>query len=104
FPVRLTGMLLFNAFINSRQNGGSDYPVVAAPTGVRRSGATVRQSIIGLDFRGPETLFGGHVRGSLYMDFFAGANNSAARIRTASIEVGWKDRSVMAGLEKPIIN
>src|SRR5690348_17037148 len=26
FPIRLTGMLLFNAFVNSKQNGGSDYP------------------------------------------------------------------------------
>ena len=38
------------------------------------------------------------------MDFFAGATNSAMRIRTASIEIAWKDRSVMAGLEKPIFN
>ena len=104
FPIRFTGMVLFNAFLNSKQNGGSDYPIIAAPTGTRRSGATVRQSIIGLDFRGPETVLDGHVRGSLYMDFFAGANNSAMRIRTASIELGWKTRSVAVGLEKPIMN
>src|SRR5262245_9504656 len=104
FPIRLSGMLLFNAFTNSKQNGGSDYPVIAGPTGPKRTGATVRQSIVGLDFRGPETIFGGHVRGSLYMDFFAGANNSAMRIRTASIEIGWKTRSVTVGLEKPIFN
>ena len=104
FPIRLSGMLLFNAFTNSKQNGGSDYPVIAGATGPARTGATVRQSIVGLDFRGPETVFGGHVRGSLYMDFFAGANNSAMRIRTASIEIDWKTRSVAVGLEKPIIN
>lgn len=104
FPIRLSGMLLFNAFSNSRQNGGVDYPVVAAPTGTRRSGATVRQSIVGLDFRGPETVLGGQVHGSLFMDFFAGANNSAMRIRTASIEIAWKTRTIAVGLEKPIIN
>jgi len=104
FPIRLTGMLLFNAFLNSKQNGGSDYPVVAAATGPRRTGATVRQTILGLEFRGPETILGGHVRGSVFMDFFAGANNSAMRIRTASIELGWKNSSVMVGLEKPIFN
>jgi hypothetical protein len=38
------------------------------------------------------------------MDFFAGATNSAFRIRTASIEIDWKDRSIVAGLEKPIFN
>ena len=47
---------LFNAFMNSKQNGGSDYPIVASATGPGRAGATVRQSIIGLDFRGPETV------------------------------------------------
>src|SRR5258708_18760156 len=26
FPVRVTGMALFNAFMNSRQSGGFDYP------------------------------------------------------------------------------
>jgi len=104
FPIQLTGMVLFNAFINSKQNGGSDYPILAAPTGPRRSGATVRQSVIGLDFRGPSTFLGGTVRGHIFMDFFAGANNSAMRIRTASIDLSWKTRSVMVGLEKPIFN
>jgi hypothetical protein len=104
FPIRLTGMALFNSFLNSKQSGGSDYPVVASPTGPGHSGATVRQTIIGLEFGGPQAILGGRVSGSVYMDFFAGANNSAFRIRTASIEIGWKDRSVVAGLEKPIFN
>ena len=97
-------MALFNAFVNSKQSGGADYPVVAAPTGAGHAGATVRQTIIGLEFGGPRTIWGGKVNGSVYMDFFAGATNSALRIRTASIEIDWKNRSMMAGLEKPIFN
>jgi hypothetical protein len=104
FPIRLAGMALFNAFANSKQSGGADYPVVAAPTGVGHSGATVRQTVIGLEAGGPQAIWGGKVRGSVYMDFFAGATNSAMRVRTADIEVDWKTRSVMAGLEKPIFN
>ena len=104
FPIRLAGMALFNAFMNSKQSGGVDYPVVAAPTGPGHDGATVRQTILGLEFAGPRAIWGGKVNGSVYMDFFAGATNSAMRIRTASIEIAWKDRSVMAGLEKPIFN
>ena len=104
FPIRLAGMALFNAFMNSKQSGGVDYPVTAAPTGPGHAGATVRQTIIGLEFGAPQTLWGGKVNGSVYMDFFAGTNNSAFRIRTASIELAWKDRSVAAGLEKPIFN
>jgi hypothetical protein len=105
FPIRLTGMALFNAFLNSHQSGGFDYPVTAAPVaGPNHAGATLRQTIVGLEFRGPKTISGGTVRGSLYMDFFAGANNQTMRIRTGSIEVDWKTRSIMAGIEKPIFN
>jgi hypothetical protein len=104
FPIRLTGMALFNAFLNSKQNGGSEYPVVASATGPGTAGATLRQTIVGLDFRGPTTAWGGKVQGSFYVDFFAGATNSAMRVRTGSIEVDWKSRSIMMGLEKPIFN
>ena len=104
FPIRFTGMALFNAFINSKQSGGLDYPVIAAPTGPGHDGATVRQSIIGLEFAGPTAIWGGKVHASVYTDFFAGATNSAMRIRTASIGVDWKTTSVAAGLEKPIFN
>jgi hypothetical protein len=97
-------MALFNAFVNSKQSGGADYPVVAAPTGPGHDGANVRKTIVGLEFAGPRTIWGGKVNGSVYMDFFAGATNSAMRIRTASIELSWKTRSITAGLEKPIFN
>jgi hypothetical protein len=104
FPIRITGMALFNAFMNSKQNGGSEYPVVASAPGPGSAGATLRQTILGLDFRGPTTVWGGKVQGSFYMDFFAGTTNSAMRVRTGSIEIDWKSRSIMVGLEKPIFN
>lgn len=106
FPIRLAGMALFNAFADSRQSGGTDYPVVAAPTGPGHAGATIRQSILGLEFRGPQTLWGGHIQGSIYMDFFSGTPplGQTMRLRTGSIEVDWASRSVMVGIEKPIFN
>ncbi len=106
FPVRLTGMALFNAFADSKQSGGVDYPVVAAAPGPGHDGATIRQSILGLEYRGPRTFWGGTVHGSVYMDFFSGTPplNQTMRLRTGSIEVDWKTRSVMAGIEKPIFN
>ncbi len=102
FPIRFAGMALFNAFMNSKQSGGVDYPELAAATGAGHSGATMRQTVLGLEFNGPQAIWGGKVSGSVYMDFFA--TNSWVRLRTASIEIAWKDRSVMAGLEKPIFN
>jgi len=100
FPLRVTGMALFNAFMNSKQSGGVDYPVVAAATGPGHDSATIRQSIVGLEFNGPTAIWGGKVQGSIYADFFSGANNSAIRIRTASIEVDWKTRTIAAGLDQ----
>lgn len=106
FPIRLTGMALFNAFANADQSGGVDYPVVAAPAGSAHDGATLRQSIIGLEFRGPRTFWNGHVHGSVYMDFFSGAAplSQTVRLRTGSIEVDWASRNIMVGVEKPIFN
>src|ERR1017187_6372973 len=104
FPIRLTGMALFNAFANSKQSGGSDYPVIAAPTGAGHSGATVRQTVVGLEFGAPQAIWGGKVSGSVYMDFFAGGTLFEMRMRTASIGIDWKDRRAVAGLGKPIFN
>jgi hypothetical protein len=104
FPIRLTGMALFNSFINSRQNAGFDYPVLATPTGTAHDGATFRQTIIGLDFRGPSTFDGGTIHGHVYMDLFGGTTNQALRLRNAAIEADWKTRSILVGIEKPIFN
>lgn len=101
-PIRLAGMALFNTFLDSHQSGGVDYPVVAAAPGAGHGGATLRQTILGLEFRDPTALWGGSVHGNVYMDFFA--TNQVARLRTANIEIDWKNRSLMAGLEKPIFN
>ncbi len=104
FPVRLTGMAVFNAYMNSANGGGAQYPVTATTPGPRNSGATFRQTIIGLEYRGPATVWGGTVHGSVYMDLLGGPNNRDARFRTGSIEIDWKTRSLMVGVEKPIFN
>jgi hypothetical protein len=107
FPIRITGMALFNAFSNSRANGDQDYPSIALPADGRRAGATMRQTVIGLEFRGPRTVWGGQVHGNVFMDFFGSPGtplNENFRIRTGSIEIEWKTRSIRAGLEKPIFN
>ncbi len=107
-PVRFTGLALFNAFLNSKQSGPTaDYPTLAAAQpGAARAGATVRQTILGLEFRGPKTLWGGTVHGNIYMDFFDGTStlDQFMRLRTASLEIDWKARNVMVGVEKPIFN
>jgi hypothetical protein len=102
FPIQIAGMALFNSFLNSRQNGGSEYPTAAGGTGPERAGATLSQTIIGLEFHGPQTFLGGTVRGSVYMDFYN--PEQWIRLRTGSIELDWKTRSILVGIEKPIFN
>ena len=107
FPIRITGMALFNAYLNSRYGGGAEYPTAAAfSPSPQAAGATVRQTIIGLDYHGPQTFLGGTVHGALAMDFFTGGVtfNSTFRLRTGSIELDWKTTKVMVGIDKPIFN
>src|SRR5438270_3669866 len=65
-PVQLTGTVLFNAFSNGSYGGGQLNPVVAAPSaGASNAGGTLRQSIIGFRFDGPEILGGAKTSGTL---------------------------------------
>lgn len=108
FPIRVTGMALVNAFLNSRHTTGADNPTAAALyAGRAAGGATIRQTIIGLDYRGPQSLWGAKVSGSVYMDFFGGSGEpyeEAFRIRTARINFDWNSRSIMVGQETPLIS
>ena len=106
-PVRLTGMALFNLFTNGQHSGGGDNPTIAAinPT-ARSSGGTFRQSVIGLDFNGPEGMLGGHFRGQVMLDLFSGSGdvlNQNVRLRTAFIEGQWQSWGLLVGQEKPIM-
>ena len=108
FPIRITGMALFNASLNGQYNNNADNPVTASlvPGDLTGEG-TLRQSTIGLLFNGPRTFLGGKVNGSLYMDFFGGSTGSLDhlfRIRTAAVNLEWTNTSFMVGQDKPIIS
>ncbi len=106
-PVQLTGMVLMNAFHNGRRSGESQYPVVAgARPNSSNAGASLRQTLIGFKFHGPEVFAGGKVSGSLMMDLFEPSSDASypgIRLRTGSINLDWKTRSLMIGVDKPII-
>jgi hypothetical protein len=108
FPISLTGMLLFNAFENGRSSGGLEYPAAAGLTpSTATDGASVRQTILGLRFNGPDLPGGGKVSGSIYMDFFGGTSapyNNLLRIRTATLDLRWKNTTFSVGQDKPIFS
>jgi hypothetical protein len=108
FPIQITGMALFNASVNGRFNGNAENPLVASSTPGEMTGdGTLRQSILGLLFNGPGTFLNGKISGSVYMDFYGGSSSSLdhlVRLRTAGINIDWKNTSVMFGQDKPIIS
>ncbi len=105
FPIRVTGMALFNGFLNSKGSGGQQYPLFAWPGNLASGGATLYQTTLGLDYSGPQAFLGGKVHGNVYMDFAGGSGaplDLGFRLRTGEIEIDWADRSIMAGVESPI--
>lgn len=108
YPVQLTGIALFNAFINGSHSGGAQNPVTASVNaGPHNDGATLRQTVLGLTYHGPQTFLGGAVSGSLYMDFFGGTSdslNQLFRLRLATIQLDWPNTTVAVGQDKPIVS
>jgi hypothetical protein len=108
-PITLTGMVLFNAWMNGRANGGAEYPTTASQTNnSSAAGATISQSVLGMKFQGPEVLNGGQLSGSIYFDTWGGSPsnslNHLIRVRTATVQIDWKDTSIVAGQDKPIVS
>jgi hypothetical protein len=114
FRLKLSGLVLFNAFGDTGQVDNVDVPGVAVPnlpgTSSGSVGASVRQSIIGLTGIGP-TILGARTSADLQMDFFGGIPNSytatssgVAEIRVARIRFDWQNTSVLTGLDYPFFS
>ena len=86
--VELTGMVLFNSYLNGRYGGGAEYPTTAAAeAGAHFDGATLRQTIVGLKFQAPEHVAGAEVSGDAYVDLFGGSGDTLdqlVRLRIAN--------------------
>lgn len=113
-PLRLTGMVLFDAYANGRHGGTPDYPGIAAVNpGAINSGASLRGSIFGLAFDSPKAVLGGQIHGLFLLDLFGGTTNQASsslnlflspRLRTASVEAQWGTRAILVGQDKVIFS
>jgi len=114
FRLKLSGIALFNAFADYGQVDNVDVPSIAVPKVPEYSngsaGASVRQSIIGLNGIGP-TLFGARTSADLQMDFFGGlpsgyspASSGVAEVRLARIRFDWKNTSLVSGLDYPFFS
>jgi hypothetical protein len=114
YRVQLSGMALFNAFTTRGGTDNFDLPEFAQaryttqPNGA--FGASLRQSILGLDVFGPE-IAGASTRADLRADFFGGFPNAPnevtsgiVRLRTAGLHLDWENTSLVVGQYAPFIS
>jgi hypothetical protein len=113
-PVRLSGMVLFNAFVNEGVVDQPDLPTLALYRQPDEShgsvGAGMRQTMLNIEGRGPK-LWSGRLSADVSLDFFGGvtagmdgAPAGIVRMRTAGI--GWESQSdlLRLGYDGPLIS
>ena len=109
YPVKISGLILFNGFVNSSTVDSPPTPTIALPGG-GSTGASLRQTILGIDARGPH-LYGALSSADLRVDFdgASGAatyNNTAGlvRLRTAHATLTWPTTQLFFSLDRPILS
>jgi hypothetical protein len=110
YPVRITGLLLLNGFVNTRAVNAASTPTVAVP-GAGSTGASARQTVLGIDARGPH-LLGASSHADLRVDFAGnvqpggatyGSNQALLRLRTMHAALDWSQTEAYFSLDRPII-
>ena len=108
YPLKVSGLVLLNSFVNTRAVDAPVDPTYALPGG-GSTGLSVRQTVLGLDARGPH-LFGATSSADVRVDFFAGgsqpsyANGGILRLRTAHARLTWKDTEAFFALDRPLFS
>ncbi len=114
YPVKLSGLVLFNAFRNNGSMDIEDLPSLVFPNfpgsphgGI---GATLRQTVLGIDATGPK-LFGAQSSASVAIDFAGGSPTTSygitaglLRLRTAQIGLEWKRTALHIGQDVPFFS
>ena len=107
YPVKLSGLVLLTGFVNTRQ---VDLP--ATPTvimaGPGSTGATIRQTVLGVDARGPH-LMNARSHADVRVDFDGDASPTAytgglLRLRTAHAALQWDHTEAFFSLDHPIVS
>ena len=107
YPVKISGLVLFNSYWNNGYLDIQDLPNLAfakfpgAPNpGV---GATLRQTVLGIDATGPK-VWGARSSASAEIDFAGGSPTTSfgvstglVRLRTAKVSLDWTHTSVVIG-------
>jgi hypothetical protein len=116
YQVKISGLVLLNGFVNTSQVDNAVAPAMAVP-GPGSTGASLRQTVLGIDARGPR-LAGATSHADLRVDFFGSAAATASgtsqtsyaelggllRLRTAHATLDWAHTQAFVELDRPIIS
>lgn len=109
YPVKVSGLILLNGFVNTNQVDVPADPGMAL-SGAGSTGMTMRQTVLGIDARGPH-LFGARSSADLRTDFFGSVPGSGSydtvgllRLRTAHAALDWGRDELYFALDRPLIN
>ncbi len=117
YPLKISGQLLFNAFVNTSAVDAPPIPTLAL-AGSGTTGASVRQTVLGFSARGPH-LFGAQSYADLHIDFdgspqsgstgsnytgYYSGNSTFLRLRTADAGLRWDRTEVFFSLDRPLLS
>jgi hypothetical protein len=116
YPLRVRALVLFNAFSNAGVVDDAELPAIALyryPGSSHGSnGATLRQTILGLEAFGPR-FAGARTTAQVGMDFFGASSSNASgysppagtlRMRQAKVSMDWERSTITAGYTGPLIS
>ncbi len=112
YRVKLSGMVLLNLFTSRGGANNLDVPTEArSPMDTNAIfGATIRQSLLGLELFGPDVA-GAKSKADIQADFFGGLPNTPNgvtmglfRLRTGGFRLDWERTSVVAGQYTPFFS
>ena len=107
YPLKLTGLILANGFVNTRRVDIAADPTYAL-VGSGSTGLSLRQTVLGLDARGPH-LFGATTAASVRADFFGTSTQlvyntgGLLRLRTAYAGMNWQNTEAFVELDRTIL-
>lgn len=116
YPLRLSGLILFNAFSNAGVVDNAELPTIAIPrfpgSSHGSTGATMRQTLLSLDATGPR-IEGARSFAEVSLDFFGGVSTNSygysssaglVRMRQSWVSLDWYRTTARAGYTVPLIS
>ena len=114
YPVRISGLVLFNGYGNRGSLDAQDLPSLAFPSSPGSSvggvGGTLAQTVLGVDVTGPRFL-GAETSANAEVDFGGGippieygAATGIIRLRTATVRLDWAKSAINIGQDVPFFS